>query len=113
MSMNICIEASREIQVVSTGKICTQTTSFDCWQTPTRITHDILDSDKPLDTYIAWVMSNCHDEQYPQYAEDDIFNDGPIVGYETHNPGREHVSQLQMWIDHSEQEGYTIHWSMI
>ena len=55
MSMNILITAEREITFKKKngqrGRDI-QTTKFNEWQTPTRVTHQILTSMDPAQTYI-------------------------------------------------------------
>lgn len=113
MSMNICLEAIRAVQVIRTGEITTQRIQFDCWQTPTKITHDILAAANPLEVYSAWVIANSMDDHWPIYGDDDFFHTGPIISYEIVNAGLEHIEQIKEWVDSVEKQGYTINWYMI
>ena len=66
---------------------------FDCLQTPTVVTKDILKSDDKTKTYTDWVISNFDEvSKEPVYAENDIFNDKPIA-YKDYNPGQEKLQK--------------------
>ena len=111
MSRNIRIEARRIIQVVKTGAIDTQTTEFDVWQTPTRVTWDIMNPesvDLRLQAYRDWVISACEDEIENVYAEDDPFQECNPVGTVVINFGRDHISKLDEWLRLVELEGWEV-----
>jgi hypothetical protein len=106
--MNIHIAAEREIFIPKTGKTDKQRIYFDCWQTPTIVTREILQNENPIVAYIQWVSDNSNDETIDCYADNDLFNEGDIVAVEIINRGREHIKELQVWIIDSESCGYTI-----
>ena len=108
MSMNINFVATREIQVVKTGKIEVQTETADVWQTPTKVSYEIKAASDPVKAYFDWVLQQSQDEQVEVYAEDDVWCEGPVVGYKTYNPGKNHVNELGEWIRSVEEEGYTV-----
>lgn len=113
MSMNIYISASRQIQVVKTGKIETQHTVFKAWQTPTRDTYEILAAEDRLAAYKAWVLACSRDEVKGVYADDDIFCEGAIIGLKKVNVGKEHVAELDGWVAAMEEEGYEVEVSVM
>ena len=109
MSTNIHFIGHREVQVVKTGKISTQKIHFDQLQTPTRITYEIMESTDKVQTYRDWVLREWSiDEEFPIYAEDDVFNEGDPIGVEIYNPGKEHLEKFDEWIKHCEEEGFEV-----
>lgn len=109
MSTNIHFEGTRQIIVVKTGKEETQSIRFKAvWQTPTAITNKILKAQDPFQAYRDWVMDGQEDQQEPLYAPDDVFHEGPIVGYETFNYGKEHLQDFDAWLKQATEDGYEI-----
>ena len=113
MSMNIHIEADREIEIVKTGKRETQTIFFDEWQTPTEVSKHIMAQPDRIQAYIDWVMAKQVTETVPVYAESDLFGEGEPIGFEEFNYGAEHVELLKEWIRQAEEEGYEVTVSMM
>ena len=113
MSMNILIEATREVQVVKTGKISEQCITFDAWQTPTTITQDIICSQHPASVYKAWVLSISEDQTVELFDEDDIWEEGDPIGVKVVNFGKEHVAEFEDWLKMCESEGFEVSFSMI
>lgn len=117
MSMNILITASRKVTFKNkagkrTGGI--QNVEFRALQTPTHITHDILASKDPAQTYIDWVLRDCSlDVVEPLFPEDDIWGEGEPVGTSVWNAGKEHVEEFRTWIKDVEEQGYTLKFEMI
>lgn len=109
MSMNIHLHATREVQVVKTGKIVNQQTDFlYCWQTPTTVTRDILNATDPASAYCEWVLTQSVDCVEAVYADDDIFQEGPEIGMNVINLAKDHVAGVQAWIKGVEAEGFDI-----
>lgn len=108
MSTNIHFEAIREIRVVKTGKIELQRVQFYEWQTPTEITHKIMDSDDKIAAYKEWVLSISKDVEHNIYHIDDIFGEGEPIGKTTVNAGKEHVADFENWIRSVTLEGYDV-----
>lgn len=109
MSTNIHFSASREIKVIKTGKIETQTIYFDEWQTPTRVTREIMESANPMQAYKDWILRECsRDEEILIYADDDIWNEHEPIGKEIYNDGKDHVARFEEWLAMCETEGYTV-----
>ena len=109
MSTNIHFVAQREIQVVKTGKTSIQEIKFNEWQTPTRVTWEIMDSSDRIQAYKDWILRECsRDEEFPVYAEDDVFGEGEPVGKEIYNAGKEHLEQFEEWLKMCDEEGYTV-----
>ena len=112
MSMNIYIDASREVTVNKTGKVSTQTITFSAWQTPTDVTYKILESADHKQAYIDYILLHSGDREMPVYADDDIFCCNGPIGTETYNSGKEHVAKLIEWITDAEEEGYEVEFSL-
>jgi hypothetical protein len=115
MSMNICIIAQRVISFKKkdgTRGEDIQTLTFGALQTPTKVTYGILESDSPIQAYTDWVLGNSEDQTIPIYAESDLFSDGPPVGVETYNVGKEHVERLLEWLSTVDEQGFTIKFEM-
>lgn len=108
MSMNLYVEATREVTVTKTGKSSVQKISFGLWQTPTEVTYAILESPDVKQAYINWVKSNSSVDKYPIYADDDLFRDREPIGYEDVNAGEDHIRELEEWAKTCEDEGYEI-----
>lgn len=109
MSTNIHFEATRQVQVVKTGKIVEQKIHFNVWQSPTRVTMRIMDSPDPVQAYKTWILEECSEDQFmPIYADDDIFGEREPIAKEVYNPGKEHVESFEEWIKVCEEEGYTV-----
>jgi hypothetical protein len=108
MSMNINITATREIQVVKTGKVDQQSIRFDCWQTPTKHSYDIANSDDSIQAYKEWVRVEREPYEVDQYAEDDIWNEREPIGKAIYNPAQEHIEELDCWLKQVEAEGYVV-----
>ena len=103
MSMNIHMKAELQGEFRSNnGKVKFNKTiveRFDCLQTPTVVTKDILKSDDKTKTYTDWVISNFDEvSKEPVYAENDIFNDKPIA-YKDYNPGQVHIKKLNEFLE--------------
>lgn len=109
MSMNIQFFGVREVQVVKTGKISKQEIRFDQLQTPTRVTYEIMESADKVQTYKDWVLRECSvDEEFPLYAEDDVFGEKDPIGVEIYNAGKEHISKFDAWVKMCEEEGFEV-----
>lgn len=107
MSMNIYIEATREVKVVKTGKIVLQKIHWEAWQTPTTVTYSIVASDDPAQCYRDWAMLL---EPYIQdiYAEDDIWQERDPIGTQVINPSIGHIEEFDAWLKMCDEEGYTV-----
>lgn len=109
MSINIHVRATREIVVVKTGVNEIQSVACSMiWQTPTKISNEIMNSDDKKHAYIEWVKSISTDEEIPIYAEDDIFSERDPIGFEKVNSGLMHVEEFLSWCDIMENKGYNI-----
>lgn len=109
MSTNIHFAAEREIIVVKTGQRRTQRIDFDrVWQTPTRVTYEIMAGD-PIQGYKDHILNErSRDEILDVYAEDDYFEERGPVGTRVYNAGKEHVAEFEAWLEMCEAEGYTV-----
>ena len=110
MSTNFHIEATRQVQVLKTGKIETQRQYLEVWQTPTKETDVIMSSENPLQAYFDWVLSISEDKVVPIYADNDIFQTNGPIGSEVKNFGKEHVEEIKMIVKKLESEGYEINY---
>lgn len=109
MSMNIAFSASRKIYIPSIDKHDVQTTYFKgVWQTPTEVSYKIKAAPDPMQAYRGWVLRLSSEQQEPIYGPDDVFNEGPIVGYETFHPGKLHLEDFDSWLSKMRDEGYTV-----
>jgi hypothetical protein len=117
MSMNILITATRKITFKKkNGRRGSeiQTVKFREWQTPTKITHEILASKDPAQAYIDWILRDCSiDVETPVFAEDDIWEEGKPVDIKIFNAGKEHVEEFREWIKSVEEDGFTLKFEMI
>jgi hypothetical protein len=113
MSMNILIEARRQVQVVKTGKISEQCIQFDAWQTRTQVTMQILNSTDPVSEFKDWVLSISEDRTVAVFAEDDDWNEGEPIGTKIENLGKEHVAEFDDWLKMCKAEGYEVSFHMI
>ena len=105
MSMNVYIYAEYEVQNLKNKQKRTMQESFGAWQTPTEETYKIARSDDPIKSYCDWVLSVSKEERLERYAPDDIFSEGPVVGYDTYHPGKEHVAELLEWVENMREIG--------
>lgn len=108
MSINIHIKGTRQVQVIKTGNIFSQTENFRVLQTPTDVTHKIMKSTNKLQAYKDWVLSIYEDVEEQVYADDDIFQEREPIGTETYNSGKSHIDDLDAWIEMMTLESYDI-----
>jgi len=111
MSTNIVIESRRvETFYRKDGSVGSKTNIeyFDVFQTSTIDTAAILADPDPMAAYIRYVLGQGEDLQSPIYDEDDWFGEGDPVGYLAVNEAKDHVSRLQSWVQHQDQEGFEI-----
>lgn len=109
MSTNIHFIAHREVKVIKTNRVSTQEIQFDEFQTPTRVTYEIMASEDRAQAYKEWVLRECsRDEEFPIYAEDDVFGEGDPVGVEIYNAGKEHIEKFEEWLKMCEEEGFEV-----
>ena len=109
MSTNIHFIATREIKVVKTGKTTIQEIKFKEWQTPTRVTREIIGSADPIQAYKDYILRECsRDEEQLIYAEDDIWGEHEPIGKTIYNDGKDHVAEFEEWLAMCEAEGYTV-----
>lgn len=107
MSTNIHIYGRRSIIVVKTQRIDEQEIKFSAWHTSTAETHNIMSHDDKVQTYKDYIMSRAYDQYVDVYAEDDIFGENPI-DTAILNDGKDHIKQLEEWLDMCEKEGYDV-----
>jgi hypothetical protein len=109
MSTNMHFAAEREVLVVKTGRTATQRINFDrTWQTPTRVTNEIMAGD-PIQGYKDWVLrEHSRDQILDVYAEDDYFEERGPIGTRVYNAAVEHVAEFEAWLEMCEAEGYTV-----
>lgn len=113
MSMNILFEAARVIQVIKTGQIETQKTQYEVWQTPTKITHQILQSKDPIQSYKDWVMTQSEDIEEPIFDENDLWEEGEPVGSWIRNDAKTHIAEFDQWLTIMDQGGWIVEPKMI
>lgn len=110
MSINIHFIATREVQVIKTGKINTQEIKFNEWQTPSDVTRKIMASVDPFQAYKDWILTECSiDVETDVFDEDDIiFQDRDPIGKEVFNAGKEHVAEFEQWLNMCSEEGFEV-----
>ena len=108
MSMNIHISATREVMVIKTRETSKQTIRFDCWQTPTDDSYEIIEKENPLEAYKEWVIAQNDVGTFPLYDKSDFFKKGEPIGETTVNYSENHVNELNKWIKMCEKGGYYI-----
>jgi len=108
MSTNLHVSAIREVTVNSTGEQSWQVDKFDLWQTPTKVTYAILETDDPYSAYIKWVLELRTVRTIPRYAPNDFFQEGEIVGYDTYCSEDSHIDELATWHKAMIDNGYEI-----
>lgn len=112
MSTNIHFFATRKITFKKkngrrSGAI--QQINFErVWQTPTRVTLEIMLGD-PIEGYKNWIRTECsNDQEIDLFADDDIFCENGPIGKEVYNPGKEHLAAFEEWLAMCDEEGYTV-----
>lgn len=115
MSMNIHINAVRQVQVLSTGKIVEQSIAFNAWQTPTSVTYDILGSSNPADAYKNWIRQESVNMDIVEdiFDDEDILEEGEPIGTRTYNPGLDHIEIFDTWLKMCVEEGFTVKFEMV
>jgi hypothetical protein len=97
MSLNIHIEAYNSENVIP----------FDCIQTTTNETHEIMCSDDPLCAYKEYIRGRFKPERLAIYDPEDI-HDTEIIGYADIDFAQEHIESLDKWINTNIKNGYSI-----
>lgn len=85
MSLNAYVTATITVEIGG-GDRDYLSADFDLWQTPTRVTERILDSDDPVTEYEKWVKTLKNPE------------------------GKEHVQELKRWLSRRKEEGWEVEW---
>jgi hypothetical protein len=106
--MNLHVLGSRDVTINKTGKHSVQITEFSLYQTPTKVTREILQSSDKAQAYRNWVNSLREEIQETIYADDDFFKEGEIVGYKTVCYEDEHLKDFDAFIKKCEEEGYEL-----
>ena len=87
MSMNLHLQAKAKVKFVTTGKEHTVRDLYQTlFQTPTKVTYDILEQTDVFESYKKYVSDVCDDKEYAQ----------------------EHIENVKEWIDAHMTDGYTI-----
>ncbi len=108
MSTNLHIIGVRDVTVNKTGEQSKQHISFNVYQTPTKVTRQLLASNDVIQAYKDWVNSYRAEYEDPVYHEDDIFEEGEPIGFVTVCNEDEHIKSLDEFLKRCENEGYTI-----
>lgn len=116
MSMNIFIYGTREAFAIK-GKSLIQfkdTKKFESWQTRTKETYQIMNSDNPVQAYKDCILERyCREESHEIYADDDFFAEREPIGYKTIDPAAEHVKEFQEWLDEMNAGGFEVYFEAI
>lgn len=108
MSMNVHIVGEREILIPSINKKDIQRTSFNCLQTPTKVSYEILNSENCIQAYKEWILGRFKDEVVDVFADNDPFCEREPIGTKIYNYGIIHTQELEEWISSAESDGYVI-----
>ena len=111
MSMNINLKAVIVGDFVINSKSIKKKIHemFDCVQTPTNITKQILKSNNPYDEYVNFIKNRFDENQEIFiYAEDDYFEENEPVDSIIDNAGDEHIKTLNKFI--SDHNGWELIW---
>jgi hypothetical protein len=106
--MNIHISATREAMVIKTGETFTQTIRFDCWQTPTKVSYQIIENENPLEAYKEWAIDRKDVGTFLIYEEGDFFKEREPIGESIVNYSEDHVNELNEWIEMCAECDYDI-----
>tara|TARA_B100000700_G_scaffold252166_1_gene283513 strand:- start:1613 stop:1957 length:345 start_codon:yes stop_codon:yes gene_type:complete len=109
MSFNIQIRGKRNATVTVNGKTIeeVQTVNFNQWQTPTKVTEEILGSENPLQAYIDWVKKSWKDEVQYLDEEDKIWLDTD-KDYIVTNNAKEHLEELEKFLNEVKEGQYKL-----
>jgi hypothetical protein len=116
MSMNLYVEATRKATVKVKGKrkIITDRVSFGLWQTPTKVTYEILPLptlEQKVEAYIKWadsVSTPYEDNIYDYNGELDENFEYPVIGRKTVHPAQDHAKELRDWLKMCDDEDYSV-----
>lgn len=110
MSMNIFIQAEREIYIPKIKQKDVQREIVEVWQTPTNVSYKIAAAVDPWATYAEWVLKNSKADMVDVYAKDDYFSERNPIGTREVHYGKEHLAKLRKTISALVKKGYTIQW---
>lgn len=116
MSMNLYVEATRKATVVVKGKekTITDRIKFNLWQTPTKLTYEVLDlptTEQKVEAYIKWADSVCEpreEEVYDYNGQLDENFDYPVIGTKMVNPAQDHANEFREWLRHCDEEDFSV-----
>ena len=110
MSMNIQVMATIPSTIIVNGKPKEKTIieHFECIQTPTIVTENILKSTDKYETYKNFVLSNSQETEVYIYDDQDIFEEREPIDIQFVNLGKEHMEQLSGFLEY--HEGWEIIW---
>lgn len=99
MSTNLNVYGIRAVTVNATGEQSSQVIRFDLWQTPSKITEQILASSDIIQAYKDWVSADKVEEVVDVYADDDYFQEHPPIGVKTVCDADEHLADFDEFIE--------------
>lgn len=117
MSMNLYIEATRKAYALNgKGKRVSfnDRRTFDCWQTPTKVTYDVLakkTEQEKVETYVQWADSAVkpyEDNMYDFESGPDDNLDYPVIGRKMIYPAQEHANALREFLKDCHEEGFSV-----
>ena len=115
MSMNLYIEGVREATVVVKGKKKTITDhiEFELWQTPTKLTYEVLNLptiEQQVEAYIRWAdtVSTPYEDDIYDWDHPDENLDFPVIGRRMFYPAQEHANELRAWLQICDDEDYQV-----
>ena len=104
--MNLHLSAS--IEAVSKVGKHTILHRFDLYQTPTKVTEELLKSDDVKSAYAEWSKQFDSEEMVNEYADDDVFQEREPVRTVSYSAYRVHVAQLEAWL--LEHKDWNVEW---
>ena len=68
MSMNLHVRAGYDV-VFPNGEKTKRYENFELWQTPTKVTREILAQDNKLEAYIKWANDKRHEKEVREWVK--------------------------------------------
>ena len=111
MSMNVHICAEGMITFPS-GVTKYSEVGFNCLQTSTKETEQIVNSPDPIQAYKDWILSRWDKDEQSDISDYDRIDEGTgdfeVIGQEIYNFGKEHCKSLDEFIEDAKFKGLKI-----
>ncbi len=121
MSMNLYVEATRKawVKVKGKKKPIADRTTFDFWQTPTKLTYEILslpNDQMRAEAYIRWADEVSRPYEENVYDYDGVLNEDfeyPVIGTRVVKDSDRHIAEFREWLQMCDNEDYNLHFYTI